>query len=340
MLSTSRQMWFSPFASRAGRAVAGGLRKQLDILRVGDAEIHEPELSVALEPEHLLKTELVAIEIERAVDVLHADRDVPDADDVLHSTSLGRQSRPYFANTFRTSAPLRIWSRTASSTPPISSAFDRTSSTRGGNDHDTVHVAEDPVAGIDAHDRRQAAARRRSASRSRGCARARLRFDRRQVAREDRPVGNVEEEIAVAHAAVDDDAGSAARLRGGRHQLAPVPRLPIAGGGHEHDAARIHALEEVEGRDFGEIVYSTSLRGSAAAAMVKAGPAIRIAPVDRLDVEVEALMRQPHLVHDVVDGRGIELLQARRGRGDHHRGSAPRPSFPRDADSVRRPVQL
>jgi hypothetical protein len=47
--------------------------------------------------------------------------------------------------------------------------------------------------------------------------RARLRFDRRHVAGEDRPVGDIEEQIAVAHASIHDNAGCTARLGRRRH---------------------------------------------------------------------------------------------------------------------------
>ena len=167
-------------------------------------------------------------------------------------------------------------SRISSSMPPISSAFFSTSSTRAAGMTTTPSMSPNSQSpGLT----RSGAVRLPETAIGFSIARmlsAPLRFDRRHVAREDRPVGNVEEEIAVAHAAVDDDAGRALRLRGGRHQLAPVPGLPIAGGRHHHHAAGIHALEEIEVETSGKSSYSASLRGSAAAAMVKAGPAIRI----------------------------------------------------------------
>ena len=215
--------------------------------------------------------------------------------------------------------------------PPISSAFFNTSSTRAAGMTTTPSMSPNIQSPESTRRWREVVPETAIGFSIARIRRAPFRFDRRHVAREDRPVGNVEEEIAVAHAAVDDDAGRAARLGGGRHQLAPVPGLPIAGGRHQHHAARIHALEEIEGRDLGKVgVFGVAARiGGGGDGEGRTGDPHR--PVDRLDREVEALMRQPHLVHDVVDGGGIKLLQPRRGLCDLCRGSAP-PIPPPDAD--------
>ena len=83
------------------------------------------------------------------------------------------QSRPYFSNTFRTSAPSRIWSRISSSMPPISSAFFSTSSTRAAGMTTTPSMSpkiQSP--GSTRRWREVRACRPRSVFRSRGFSRA------------------------------------------------------------------------------------------------------------------------------------------------------------------------
>ena len=170
-------------------------------------------------------------------------------DDKLERGSSSIQAARIFEHVAR--RRLLIWSRISSSMPPISPLSEHILDLAAGITTPSMSPKH-PVAGIDA-EMAESAAADRDRLLDGADAGARLRFDRRHVAREDRPVGDVEEEVAVAHAAVDDDAGRAARLGGGRHQLAPVARLPVAGGRHQHHAARIHALEEIEGRDLGKV---------------------------------------------------------------------------------------
>jgi hypothetical protein len=66
-----------PIAHRVG--------EQFDVLLVGNPEIDDPQPAILLQSEHLGETELVDVEVERPVDVLDADRHVPDRRYALHA---------------------------------------------------------------------------------------------------------------------------------------------------------------------------------------------------------------------------------------------------------------
>jgi hypothetical protein len=69
----------------AGSAIVLGAGEHLEILRVGDPQVHQPDTAIVLvEPQHLGKTELVDIVGERSIDVRDLDRDMADAGDSLH----------------------------------------------------------------------------------------------------------------------------------------------------------------------------------------------------------------------------------------------------------------
>lgn len=72
-------------------AVSAG--EQLKILRVGNAQVDDPKLTVAVKPEHLGEAEFANIEVKRTVDVADPKRDMGDGGDALHRDPPGNGTK-------------------------------------------------------------------------------------------------------------------------------------------------------------------------------------------------------------------------------------------------------